>query len=65
MSLWASLSVVLAHMWVISGNETNDALLALVANVDTHKHRFIGNLWAEVHAPEVSSKFGIDLSDNI
>jgi hypothetical protein len=31
-----SLGVVLAHVGIISGYETNDALLALVADIDTY-----------------------------
>ena len=59
------MSVVLAHVGIIGSNETNDALLALVAYVDTYKHCFVGNLRAEVHSPEISSQFGIDLSQNV
>ena len=30
------LGIVLAHVGIISGNKTNDALLALVANIDSN-----------------------------
>lgn len=65
LSLRTSLSVVLAHVLIISGNETNDALLALVANVDTYEHGLVGDLRAEVHSPEIASQFGIDLSHDV
>lgn len=57
--------VVLAHVGIVSGNETDDRLFSLVANVDTNKHSFIGDLCTEVHSPEITSQFGIDLSHNV
>ena len=51
LSLMAGLSVVLTHVLIIGGDETNDALLALVANIDTNKHGLVGDLRAEAHAP--------------
>jgi len=36
--LRTSLGVVLAHVCVVGGSETDDALTALVANIDTYKH---------------------------
>ena len=59
------LGVVLAHVGIISGNKTNDALLALVANIDTYQHSLSGDLWAEAHAPQVTSKLSIDLTDDV
>ena len=38
LSLGTSLSVVLAHVFVVGGAEANDALFALVANVDSNQH---------------------------
>ncbi len=65
LSLRTGLSVVFTHVGIVCGDETDDALLALVANVDTYKHSLVGNLLAEVHSPEISSQFGIDLSHNV
>jgi len=65
LSLRAGLSVVFAHVGIVCSDETNDALLALVTNIDTYKHCLVGNLLAEVHSPEISSQFGIDLSHNV
>ena len=65
MALRVSLSIVLAHVRVVGGDEANDALLALVAHVDTDQHGLVGDLLAEVHAPEITSEFGVDLPDNI
>jgi hypothetical protein len=36
-----------------------------VANVNTYKHSFAGDLCAEVHSPEITAEFGIDLSHNV
>ena len=65
LSLRTGLSVVLAHILVIGGNKTNDALLSLVADINTDKHGLVGDLLAEVHAPEVTSELSIDLTNNV
>ena len=65
MALRASLGVVLAHILVVCGNETNDALFSFVANIDTNKHSLIGDFRSKVHAPEVTAEFGVDLSDYV
>jgi len=65
LALGTSLGVVLAHVLVIGGAEANDTLLALMANVDADKHRLIGDLCTEVEAPEVTSKFSVDLSEDV
>lgn len=38
LTLRAGLSVVLAQERIVGGHETNDTLLALVANIDTNEH---------------------------
>jgi len=63
--LGGGLGVVLAHEWVISRAETNCRLLALVANVDTHKHGLVGDFWSELHAPEITTEFGVHLTDDV
>jgi len=63
--LGAGLSVVLAEVLVISGDEADDALLALVADIDTHKHCLRGDLSSEAHAPEITAKLSVDLSHNV
>jgi len=65
LALGAGLSVVLAEVLVISGDEANDALLSLMADVDADKHGLRGNLSSEVHSPEIAAKLGIDLSHNV
>jgi hypothetical protein len=50
---------------IVCSYETNDALLALVANIDTHKHGLVGNFLAEVHSPEITTEFGVDLSHDV
>ena len=65
LSLRTGLSVVLAHVLVIGGNETNDALLALVAYIDADQHGLVGDFMAEAHAPQVPTEFGIDLADDV
>ena len=65
LSLRACLCVVLAHVLIIGSNETNDGLFSLVANVNTYKHSFAGDLCAEVHSPEITAELGIDLSHNV
>jgi len=36
-----------------------------VANIDTNKHGLVGDLGAEVHSPEITSEFGVDLSHDV
>lgn len=59
------MSVIFAHILIICSNETNNGLFTLVTNIDTNKHSFTGNLCSEVHSPEITSQFGIDLSYNV
>jgi hypothetical protein len=65
LTLWTSLSVIFAHILVVRSNETNDALLSLMADINTDKHGLVGNFLAEVHAPQITTEFGIDLTDNV
>jgi hypothetical protein len=65
LTLRACLSVVLAHILIICSNETNNGLFSLVANVDTNEHGLVGDLSAEVHSPEITSEFGVDLSHDV
>ena len=59
------MSVIFAHILIICSNETNNGLFSLVANIDTNKHGLVGDLSSEVHSPEITSQFGIDLSHNV
>jgi hypothetical protein len=36
-----------------------------VANIDTYKHGLGGNFRSEVHSPEITAEFGIDLTDDV
>ena len=44
LALRTCLGVVLAHVLIVGGAEANDALLALMANVDADQHRLLGDL---------------------
>lgn len=59
------MSVVLAKVGIVSCDETNDTLLSLVADIDTNKHGFGRDFFAEVHSPKVTAELGVDLSDNV
>ena len=59
------MSIVLAHMLIIGGAEANDALLALVADVDTDEHGLSRDLSAKVEAPEVTTELGVDLPEDV
>jgi len=63
--LGAGLGVVLAHVGIVGGTETNGRLLALVAYVDTDEHGLLRDLAAEGHAPKVTTKLGVHLADNV
>jgi hypothetical protein len=63
--LRTGLGIVLAKERIISGDETNDTLLALVANVDADKHGLGRNFLSEAHSPEITSKLGVNLTDNV
>lgn len=65
LSLRCSLSVVLAHVLIVGRNKTYDALLALVANINTNEHGLVGDFLTKVHAPQVTTELGVDLSDNV
>lgn len=65
LTLRARLSIVLAHMLIIGGAEANDALLALVADVDTDEHGLSRDLSAKVEAPEVTTELGVDLPEDV
>jgi len=65
LTLRARLSIVLAHMLIIGGAEANDALLALVADVDTDEHGLPRDLSAKVEAPEVTTELGVDLPEDV
>ena len=36
-----------------------------MANVNTNQHGFLGNFSSEVHSPEVTTEFGVDLSEDV
>lgn len=63
--LWTCLGVVLAEMFVIGSTETDNRLLSLVTNVDSDKHSLSTDLFAKAHSPEVTTKLGVDLSDDV
>lgn len=65
LALRTSLGVVLAHVLVVGSTEADNALFSLVANIDTTKHGLSGNFRAEVEPPEVTSKLGVDLSQDV
>lgn len=36
-----------------------------MADINSNQHGFLGNFRSEVHSPEISTKFGIDLSKDV
>lgn len=65
LALRACLSVVLAHVLIVGSAETNDRLFALVANINTYEHSSFRDFGSEVQSPEVTTKFGINLTKNV
>lgn len=65
MTLRACLGVVFAEEGIVCGDETDNTLLTLVANVDTNKHGLGRNILAEAHSPEIATELGIDLTDDV
>lgn len=59
------LGVELAHVGVVGGYKTDQTLLDFVAYVDSYEHGFSGDFRVKVHSPEVSTKFCIDLTEDI
>lgn len=55
LSLRTGLSIVLAKMWVISGNKPNYTLLSFVAYIYSNKHSFLWDFITKAHSPEISS----------
>ena len=55
LALRTRLSIIFAEVGVVSGYESDDALFALVTNVNTHKHSFLGYLFPKVHSPQVTA----------
>ena len=52
-------------MLIVGGTESNDTLLSLVAHIDTYKHGLLRDLRPKVETPQVTSKLGIDLSQDV
>jgi len=65
LALRASLGVVFAHVLIICCTEANDALLALVANIDANEHGLSRDLRPKVQPPEISSELCVDLPQDI
>lgn len=65
LSLRTCLSIVLAHVFVVGCAKANDALLALVAYIDSDEHGLLRDFGAEVQVPQVSAKLGVDLSEDV
>jgi len=65
LGLGRGLSVVLAHVRVVGGAETNGGLLAFVANVDSNQHGLVRDLRAELHTPKIATKFSVHLADDV
>jgi hypothetical protein len=60
---WAG--IILAHVGVIGSNETDQTLFAFMADVNSNQHGFLWDFSSEVHSPEVTTEFGIDLSEDV
>ena len=65
LALGTCLGIVLAHELIVGCAEANDALLAFMAHIDSHEHRLLGDLAPEVKAPKISTKFGINLTEDV
>ena len=63
--LRAGLGIVLAHIGVVGGTETNRRLLSFMAHIDTDQHGLGRNLISEGHAPEVTAELGVHLTDDV
>ena len=59
------MSVVLAKVAVVSSAESDRTLSAFVTNINTNKHGFGRDLFAEVHAPQVTSDFSVHLTNDV
>ncbi len=59
------MGVVLAEVLIVGCDKTDDTLLALVADINTNEHSFLGDLFAEAHSPEVTAELGVDLSNDV
>ena len=57
--------IVFTKVGIIGSHKTDDALLAFVTNINTHKHCLLRDFLSKVHSPKVTSKFSIDLSHNV
>jgi hypothetical protein len=49
--LRTGLGVVLAHVLIVGGTESNDALLTLVTDINSNQHGFLGDFTSEVKSP--------------
>jgi hypothetical protein len=65
LALRTCLRVVFAHVLVVRGAKTNDALLAFVANINADQHGFSRYFCPEVEPPEVATELGVDLTQNV
>ena len=65
LALRACLGIVFTHVLIIRRTEANDALLALVANIDADQHGLSRDLCPEVQAPQISSELCVDLPQDI
>lgn len=52
-------------MLVIGSTETNGGLFTLVTHINTHKHGAVGDFLTELHAPEITTEFGVHLTDDV
>lgn len=65
LSLWTSLSIVLAHILIIGSTKTDYTLFSFMAYIDTNEHRLLRNLRSKVKSPQISSEFCVNLPQNV
>ena len=65
LTLWTSLRVVFTHVLIVSCAESDDTLLAFVADIDSNKHCLSRYLLSEIESPKISAQLGVDLSQNV
>jgi len=56
---------VLTHLLVDGGTESDNGVLTLMADIDTNEHSVGRDLVGEVEVVEVTSKLGVDLSEDV
>lgn len=57
--------IVLAHVTVVCGTETDGRLFAFMADINADKHGLVGYFFTELHAPEITTELSVHLPNDI